>query len=70
MGISEIITEAMRLKPQERYMVIEELVRSLDEPDTKIDSIWLEESAKRLAAYQNGSVKTVSYEVVFGSSKN
>jgi putative addiction module component (TIGR02574 family) len=70
MSISEIITEAMRLKPQERYKVIEELVRSLDEPDTKIDSIWLKESAKRLAAYESDSIKTVSYEAAFDSSKN
>ena len=70
MGISEIITEAMRLKPQERYLVIEELVHSLDEPNKEIDNLWLQESIKRLAAYKSGSLNTVSYETVFGSAKN
>ena len=70
MGISEIITEAMRLKPQERYLIIEELVHSLDEPNKEIDNLWLQESIKRLAAYKSSSLKTVSYETVFGSAKN
>ncbi len=65
MRINEIITEAIRLKPQDRYIVIEELIHSLDKPDKEIDNLWLEESAKRLATYQNGDLKTISYDEAF-----
>ena len=67
MGIKEIIDEALTLKPQERYVVIENLVRSLNEPNLEIEKLWIEESIKRVEAVKNGTLKTVSYKDVFGS---
>jgi len=65
MNTVEIINEALHLKPQERYLIIETLVNSLNEPNEKIDKIWIEESKKRLQAYKDGNVKTFSYKEVF-----
>jgi putative addiction module component (TIGR02574 family) len=65
MSLPEIIEEALHLKPQERYLIIENLVKSLDEPNQEIDELWIEESKKRLQAYREGSAKTLSYEQVF-----
>ena len=65
MSLPDIIEEALHLKPQERYIIIENLVQSLNQPDEKINKIWIEESQKRLKAYKRGTVKTLSYDQVF-----
>ncbi len=67
MSINEIISEALHLKPQDRYIVIENLVQSLDKPDGEIDEQWIVESIKRAKAYRSGSLKTLSYNEVFGA---
>jgi len=65
MNTVEIINEALHLKPQERYLIIETLVNNLNKPNEKIDKIWIEESKKRLQAYKDGKIKTFSYKEVF-----
>ena len=65
MGTNEIIQEAINLKPQEKYLIIESLVLSLNEPDKDIEKIWIEESQKRLEEYKEGNLKTLSFEEVF-----
>lgn len=65
MSANEIIQQAIDLTPQERYLVIESLVQSLNEPDKNIETLWIEESQKRLKAYNKGTLKTVSFEEVF-----
>lgn len=61
-----LVKKALLLKPQDRFLLIESLIRSLDEPDTKIDAIWAEEAEKRLRAHREGKTAGVSYEEVFG----
>lgn len=65
MGTNEIIQEAINLKPQEKYLIIESLILSLNEPDRDIEKIWIEESEKRLDEYKKGNLKTLSFEEVF-----
>ena len=67
MSLNEIINEALILKPQERYLIIENLVQSLNQPNSEIDKLWIEESIKRVQAIKDGTLKTVSYEDVFSS---
>ena len=67
MSLNEIIDEALTLKPQDRYLIIENLVQSLNQPNLEIDKLWIEESSKRVKAIKDGSLKTVSYEDVFDS---
>ena len=61
----DILKHALKLKPAEKFMLIEGLLTSLDEPDKTIDEIWAVEVEKRLRAYEEGKLKTVSYEEVF-----
>ena len=61
-----LLEKALRLKPQDRFMLIEGLIRSLDEPDKTIDQIWAEEAGKRLKAYREGRLKGVPFADVFG----
>jgi len=63
--INEIIRKALELKPHERYMIVECLMKSLEEVDEKIEEIWIEESIRRLDAYKSGKIKAVPIEEVF-----
>lgn len=66
MSINEIIEEALQLKPQDRYRIIERLSESLNQPDPVIEKAWIEESEGRMRAIKRGELKTMSYEEVFG----
>lgn len=54
----------MKLKPEERFSLVEGLIKSLDEPDKKLDEIWAEEAEKRLKAYRAGKLQGVPMEEV------
>ena len=60
-----VISKALHLKPAERFVVIEALIKSLDNPDPAIEKTWAIEVEKRLKAYKAGKAKTVSFEDMF-----
>jgi len=61
----EILKEALELNPQERYIVVESLLKSLDVPNENIDNIWADEAQQRLQNYRDHKVQTISFEEVF-----
>lgn len=65
MSCKELLNQAMALKPEERFIIIEGLLNSLDEPDQKLNEIWAEEAEKRLQAYRQGLIKGIPMEEVF-----
>ena len=65
MSSKEILEQSMALKPDERFMIVESLLKSLDEPDRKIDEIWAEEAEKRLKAYRDGNLEGIPMEEIF-----
>jgi putative addiction module component (TIGR02574 family) len=65
MSSKEILEQALKLKPEERFMVVEGLLNSLDEPDRKLDDIWAEEAEKRLKAYREGRLAGIPMEEIF-----
>jgi putative addiction module component (TIGR02574 family) len=65
MSTKELLDQAMRLKPEDRLTLVEGLIKSLDEPDKKLDEIWAEEAEKRLKAYREGKLEGVSMEEIF-----
>ena len=65
MSGKEILKQALRLKPDERVMVVEGLIKSLDEPDRSLDAIWAEEAGKRLKAYRAGTLEGIPMEEIF-----
>lgn len=66
MSTRQILEKALRLKPEERFAIIEGLIRSLDEPDKEIDAIWAEEAEERLKAYREGRLEGISIDELFG----
>lgn len=67
MGNIEILEQALKLKPDEKYRVVEGLLNSLDVPDSQLDEIWVDEAERRLNAYREGRLGSVSMEEIFGS---
>jgi putative addiction module component (TIGR02574 family) len=65
MSSKEILGQALSLKPEERFMIVESLLKSLDEPDQKIDEIWADEAEKRLKAYREGNLEGIPMEEIF-----
>ncbi len=63
--IMSIVEEALTLKPIERLHLVDELLLSLDIPTKEIDFLWAEEAEKRIQAYNQGNVKTLSSQEVF-----
>ncbi|MBU4293119.1 MAG: addiction module protein [Actinobacteria bacterium] len=61
-----LLEKALQLKPQEKFLIVEGLLLSLDEPDKKIDEIWAIEAEKRLSAYKSGKLKGIPAEKIFG----
>jgi putative addiction module component (TIGR02574 family) len=65
MDRKEVLEQALHLKPEERFLVVEGLLRSLDEPDEELDAIWAEEAEKRLTAYRAGRLGGIPMEDLF-----
>jgi len=65
MSVNQIIEQALELKVNDRFKIVDEILKSLDKPDTQIDNIWAEESQSRLNAYRKGELETVSEEEFF-----
>jgi putative addiction module component (TIGR02574 family) len=65
-GIKEIIQEAESLPVEERAMVIDSLLRSLNPPSMEIDREWVKVAKRRLAKLRSGAVKPIPGNEVFG----
>ncbi len=65
MSTKQILEQALKLKPEERFTLVEGLIKSLDEPDKKLDEIWAEEAEKRLKAYREGRLEGIPMEEIF-----
>ncbi len=61
-----LLKKALLLKPPDRFLLIDGLIRSLDEPDKEIDEIWGVEAEKRLKAHREGKTQGVPFKSVFG----
>ncbi len=58
-GMNEIIREAESLPVEERAMIVDSLLRTLNPPSAEIDVAWIAVSRGRLAELRSGSVKPV-----------
>ena len=63
-----LIDQALELPAQERAVVAEQILLSLDKPDTELDAIWASEAEARLSAYKDGREKAVPLADAFKTS--
>ncbi len=61
----EIIHEAEALPVEDRTLVVESLLRTLNQPDPEIEKQWLVVAKRRLEELRSGKVKAVPAEEVF-----
>ena len=64
-GMKEIIQEAESLPVEERAIIIDHLLRSLNPVSSDIDKAWAEVAKRRLKELRSGSVKPISGNEVF-----
>ncbi len=69
MSIDKILKQALNLKIEERFILLESLIKSIDESDQNLDDLWAEEAEKRLAAYREGRWEGVSMEEIFKNGR-
>jgi len=62
----DIIREAESLPLEERVLVVDSLLRSLNPPNSEIDRKWADTAERRLAELRSGRVKSVPGNDVFG----
>ncbi len=65
MNTKQLIDEVVSLPVEERALVIDSLLRSLNQPESEIDKIWAKESKRRLDELRSGQVKAIPGEEVF-----
>jgi hypothetical protein len=65
MRTRELIEEALSLPVEERALIADSLLRSLNMPDTSIDAKWLEVARRRLQELRSGKVKPMPGNEVF-----
>jgi putative addiction module component (TIGR02574 family) len=65
MTIKKIIQEALSLPIEERALIADSLLRSLNMPNTYIDARWTEVAKRRLQELRSGKVKPIPGDEVF-----
>lgn len=65
MTTKKIIEEVLSLPVEERALIADSLLRSLNMPDTGIDEKWKEVAKRRLQELRSGKVKAVPGDEVF-----
>jgi putative addiction module component (TIGR02574 family) len=64
-AFDEILSAALLLSPDERVMLADHLLASLDSPTQKdIDATWAEEAERRMREIEEGKVQAIDGELV------
>jgi putative addiction module component (TIGR02574 family) len=63
--IEKILEKALRLSQAEKSKIIDQLIKSLDQPDKEIDKLWSQESESRIDAFDWGDIKSLTVEEAF-----
>ena len=70
MDTKELISKAVALSVEERALLVDSLLRSLDQPESDIYKKWVDVANKRLAELRSGKVEPVPGEEVFKRVRN
>lgn len=68
MKTKDLIAEAVSLPIEERAMVLDSLLRSLNTPEPDIDTKWAELAQSRLQQLKSGEITPISSADVFKNS--
>ncbi|MBI1936717.1 MAG: addiction module protein [Ignavibacteriales bacterium] len=65
MSSKEIIRNVLKLSPKEKLLIVDSILKSLDEPDKDIEKVWLDESKKRLKFFRVGKLNGVPHKIKY-----
>ena len=65
MKTKDLIAEAISLPVEERAIVVDSILRSLNPPESDIDRKWAAIARRRLSQLRSGEVRAVPGEEVF-----
>lgn len=66
-GIREIIQEATALPVEERAVIVDSLLRSLNMPDRENEDKWIAVAHRRLEELRSGRVRAIPGDEVFSN---
>ena len=61
----ELIKEVLSLPVEQRALLADTILKSLNAPEADLDRIWVEEAKRRLEELRSGRVKAVPGDEVF-----
>ncbi len=64
-NVDMILTEISPLKPVEKLRLVDEILNSLNRPDSEIGKLWEQEAESRVDAYNAGKISSVPAVEVF-----
>lgn len=64
-GVKQIIREAELLPVEERTILVNSLLRTLNPPDLEVDQKWVKVAKRRLEELRSGRVKGIPGDKVF-----
>lgn len=65
MNTQALIKKAVSLPTEERALIAESLLYSLNQPQSKIDEQWIKVATNRLTQMRSGKVKSIDGQQVF-----
>lgn len=65
MNTKDLINEAVSLPVEERALIVDSLLRSLNQPESEIDKKWAAVAKRRLTKIKTGAVEAVPGQEVF-----
>jgi hypothetical protein len=68
MTTEKLIEEALSLPAEERALIADSLLRSLNTPETSMDAQWAETARKRLQELRSGTVQAIPGDEVFAKA--
>lgn len=69
--IQEIENEVLLLPPQERAILAEHIIRSLDDEEgPEVEELWIAEAERRYKEYKEGKVKARPATLVFKEARS
>ena len=67
MNTQKLITEVISLSVEDRVLIVDYLLKSLNHGEPDIEKTWAEEAQRRLEKLRSGRVKVVSGDVVLNN---
>jgi len=65
MNTKQLIDEAVSLPVEQRALVVDSLLRSLNQPESELDKVWAKDAQRRLLELRSGDIQSIPGEKVF-----